>query len=199
MKIKPDLSCVPVLFPISAAGQSQCRELMGMNCSFHADKLISKRWSLISTKLVGLPVWLPPPKTACNCIVPRALRCVVFGEIPLKLMGEEKEVGGKNRKKKAWHCFFSHFTSCSWCRAHLARFRDSRWALDKNDLNVSSSLQTCLVAFCLHTTGSLAWPLWLPPECYWKPMPQDLELLKQSQPQSAARTSQHSMAWHSMA
>lgn len=42
--------------------------------------------------------------------MPCALRCVVFGVTSLKLMREEKEVGGKNRKKKAWHCFFS-FTS----------------------------------------------------------------------------------------
>lgn len=77
-----------------------------MNSSFRADKLISKEWSLISTKLVGLPVWLPPPKTACISIMPHALRCVAFGVISLKLMREEKEVGGEKRKKKAWHCFF---------------------------------------------------------------------------------------------
>lgn len=78
-----------------------------MDCSFRADKLISKEWSLIATKLVGLPVWLPPPKTACISIMPHALRCVAFGVISLKLMREEKEVGGKKKKEKSLALFFS--------------------------------------------------------------------------------------------
>lgn len=131
---------------------------------FHADKLICKQLSLVSTRVAGSTVWLPSPKAALLSTMPHAFRCVAFGAISLKLMGEEKDVK-RDKKKKAWHCFFLHFTSCSWCHAHLARFRDSRHALDKNDLNVSSSLQTCLVAFCLQPTSNVAWPLGLPPEC----------------------------------
>lgn len=49
------------------------------------------------TKLVGLPAWLPSPKTACLSITPCAFR-YAFGAISLKPMAEEKEVGKKNKK-----------------------------------------------------------------------------------------------------
>lgn len=165
VKTSSDPSRIPVVFPVSVAGQTPRGELVETTHLLCANKLMSKQWNSVSTKLVGSPVWLPSPKTTRISIVPRAFKCVAFGVISLKPMREEKEVKKKKRKKKAWHCFFLHFTSCSWCCAHLARFRDSRRALDKNDLNVSSSLQTCSVAFCLQPTGSLAWPLGLPPEC----------------------------------
>lgn len=171
VKTSSDLSHIPVVFPVSAAGQTPRGEVVETTHSLHADKLISKQWSLVSTKLVGSPVWLPSPKTTRISIVPRAFRCAAFGVISLKWIGRGEGGEKKKKKKKSWHCFFLHFTSCSWCCAHLARFRDSRRAMDKNDLNVSSSLQTCLVAFCLQPTSSLAWPLGLPPECSQKPMP----------------------------
>lgn len=116
--------------------------------------------SLVSTQLVSL---VPSPEVAHISIVPRAFR-YAFGVISLKPMAERGEVGEKKNRKKPWHCCFFHFTSCSWWRAHLARSRDSRRALDKNDLNVSSSLQTCLVAFCLQSTSNLAWLLRPAPE-----------------------------------
>jgi len=168
VKTSSDLSHIPVVFPVSVAGQTPCGELVETTHSLHADKLISKEWSLVSTKLVGSPLWLPSPKPACISIMPHAFRCVTFGVFSPKPMGEEKErrrwEKKKGERKSLVLFFFLHFTSCSWCRAHLARFRDSRRALDKNDLNVSSSFQTCSVAFCLQPTSSLAWPLALPPE-----------------------------------
>lgn len=107
----------------------------------------------------------------------------------------------KKNRKKPWHCCFFHFTSCSWWRAHLARSRDSRRALDKNDLNVSSSLQTCLVAFCLQSTSNLAWLLRPAPEHSENQAVNEVvkDLLQSVASPAQHGMAQHGTAWHSLA
>lgn len=107
MKTSSDLYRIPVVFPVSTAGQTLSGEVVETTHSLCADKLISKQWSLVSTKLVGLLVWLPSPKAARMSIVPCAFRCVVFGVTSLKLMGEGKEVKKKKEERKKPGIVFS--------------------------------------------------------------------------------------------
>lgn len=105
VKTSSDLSRIPVVLPLSAAGQTPRGELVETTHSLCADKLMSKNWNLVSTRLVGSPLWLRCPKATRISIVTCAFRFVAFGVISLKVMGEERDVKKKIRKEKAWHCF----------------------------------------------------------------------------------------------